>query len=123
MIRELMNEYTSRARAAATVDYANEESVRRFNAADNRMRAIVDEVVTLMGVPQFAAILDGEPAATRAAHHLVERTALDPITLSRCFQRVEQAKEEAEAKGDFAEAMGQEMWLKEWKAKRDFPDG
>jgi len=93
MIRELMDEYASRARAAATVNYANDESVRRFNAADSRMRAIVDQVVTLMGVPQFAAILDGEPAATRAAHHLVERTALDPITLSRCFERVEQAKD------------------------------
>lgn len=123
MIRELMDEYTLLAKAATTMDYANDGSVRRFNAASDRMRAIVDEVVTLLGVPQFAAILDGEPAATRAAHHLVERTALDPITLSRCFERVEQAREEAEARGDFAEAMGEEMWLKEWKAKRDFPVG
>lgn len=123
MIRELMDEYTSRAKAAATVDYANDESARRFNAAEDRMRAIVDEVVTLGGVLQFAALLEGEPASAWAAHHLVEKTALDPITLSRCFERVEQAKEEAEARGDFAGAMGQEMWLKEWKAKRDFPVG
>ena len=34
------------------------------------------------------------------------------------FSRVEQAKMDAEAKGDLANAMGEEMWLKEWRAKR-----
>lgn len=120
MIEELMNEYLSNAEIAATVDYSDKKSVRKFNASSDRMRAIADEVVTLGedAVVQFASLLDREPAAGWAATHLVEKANLDAATLSRCFARVEQAKAEEEAKGNLADAMITEMWLKEWRAKK-----
>lgn len=120
VIEQLMNEYLSNAEAAAAVDYSDKKSVRRFNALSDRMREIVDEVVSLGqdAVLHFASLLDREPAAVWAAHHLVEKADIDSATLSRCFARVEQAKAAAEAKGDFANAMGEEMWLKEWKTRK-----
>ena len=120
MIEDLMNEYLSSAEAAVLVDYSDKNSVRRFNALSDRMRAIVDEVVNLGqdAISEFAALLESEPAAMWAAHHLVEKADLDAATLSKCFARVEQAKIEAEAEGDLATAMGEEMWLNEWKARR-----
>lgn len=120
MIEDLMNEYLSKSETAATVDYSDKKSVRKFNASSDRMRAIVDEAVNLGqdAIIAFASLLDREPAALWAAHHLVEKADLDSAMLSRCFARVEQAKIDAEAKGDLASAMGEEMWLKEWRAKK-----
>ncbi len=120
MIEKLMNEYLSCAEAAATVDYSDKKSVRQFNAMSDRMRIIVDEVVKLGqdAVKQFASLMDKEPAAASAAHLLIEMADLDSATLSRCFERVERAKEEAEAKGNLADAMIKEMWLKEWRNRK-----
>ncbi|WP_145298299.1 hypothetical protein [Planctopirus ephydatiae] len=120
MIEGLINEYLSKAEIAATVDYSDKKSVRKFNASSDRMREIVDEIVGLgeAAVMTFASLLEIEPAAPWAVHHLVEKADLDSATLSRCFARVEQAIMDAKAKGDPASAMGEEMWLKELRAKK-----
>lgn len=120
MIDELMSEYLLSAETAASVDYSDKKSVRRFNALSDRMRAIVHEVVTLgqNAIRHFSSVLDKEPAAVWAAHHLVELVDLDSATLSKCFERVEQARVQAEAQGDMANAMGEEMWLKEWRERK-----
>lgn len=120
VIDGLISEYLLTAEAAATVDYSNKKSVRRFNSLSDRMRAIVNEVVTLGqdAVVRFAVVLEKEPAAGWAAHHLVEMAHLDPIILSKCFERVEKTRAQAEAKGDVADAMGEEMWLREWRARK-----
>lgn len=112
-----MNEYLSRAELAATVDYSDTKLVCKFNTSSDSMRAIVDEVVSLGedAILAFASLLDRESAAPWATHHLVEKADLDSATLARCFSRVEQAKIDAEAKGDLAAALGEEMWLKEWR--------
>ncbi len=114
-----MTEYQACAEAAASVDYGDKKSVRRFNAMVDRMREIVDEVVSHGedAVLRFTTLLDTEPAAFWVAHHLVEKASLDKATLARCFARVERAKLEAEEKGDMANAMGEEMWLREWKTR------
>jgi hypothetical protein len=84
------------------------------------MRAIVHEIVSLGqdAVLQFASILDNEPAALWAAHHLVELANLNSATLLKCFARVEQSRLQAKLKGNLANAMGEEMWLKEWQARK-----
>ncbi len=124
MIEELINEYLSNAEIAATVDYSDKKSVQKFNVSSDRMRAIAVEVVNLGkdALVQFASLLDKEPAAGWAATHLVEKANLDGETLSRCFARVEQAKAEEEAKGNLADAMITETWLKEWRAKKATTD-
>ncbi len=120
MIDELISEYLASAEAAATVDYSDKKSVRRFNALSDRMRAIVHEVMTLgqAAIRHFSSVLDTEPAAAWAAHHLVEMVDLDSSTLSKCFERVEQARVQAEVKGEMANATGEEMWLKEWLERK-----
>jgi hypothetical protein len=120
VLGELIDEYTACAKEAASVDYANKKSVRQFNARCDRMRAIAKEIVTLGedALVRFASVLDIEPAAVWAAHHLVEMADLDSQTLAKCFERVTKAKLQAEAEGDLANAMGEEMWLKEWMARK-----
>ena len=120
MSDELIDEYIACAEKAASVNYADKKSVRQFNARSDRMRAIAKEVVTLGQdtLVRFASVLDIEPAAGWAAHHLVEMADVDSQTLLKCFERVRQAKLQAEAKGDLANAMGEEMWLKEWMERK-----
>jgi hypothetical protein len=120
-VGELTTEYLSSAEdVASPTDYSDMKSVRRSNAVSDRMRKIVDEVVSLgrNAIVQFASVLNSEPAALRAAHHLVEKADLDSATLSKCIARVELAEQQAKAKGDLATAMGEGMWLKEWKARK-----
>lgn len=120
MLEKLMDEYLAAADTAATDDYADKKSVRRCNAASDRMRAIVREVVELGAdaVRRFASLLHREPAALWVAHQLPELAELDRDTLSRCFMRVERSQKDAEANGALATAMGEEMWLKQMKAKK-----
>jgi len=117
---ELIDEYIACAEEAASVNYADKKSVRQFNALSDRMRAIATELVTLGqdALVRFASVLNIEPAAGWAAHHLVEMADVDSQTLVKCFQRFRQAKLQAEAKGDLANAMGEEMWLKEWMERK-----
>ncbi len=65
MNEEVIAEYVQCAALAAQVDYADKRSVRKYNAASDRMRAIVDDVVRLGhdAVQRFAAVLEIEPAA------------------------------------------------------------
>jgi hypothetical protein len=119
MIDDLIEEYTTTAENAASVDYSDNKSVRRYNTFSERMRSIVCNIVAMGkdAVCRFTVVLEKEPAAGWAAHHLVELADLDAEILSRCFKRVELAMTYAAAKGDMANAMGEEMWLKEWRAK------
>ena len=121
MIAGLIKEYVSNAIAIASIDYADKKSVRRCNALADRMRTIVDQVVSLGqdAVLEFAALIDDKRAGSRVAHHLVEKAALDRETLLKCFARVEQARVDAEARGDPATARGEAMWLDEWRAKKN----
>ena len=120
MLARLIEEYITCAEEAAAVDYGNKRSVREFNVRSARMREIVQEVVAMGqdAIGQFSSVLEIEPAAVWLAHHLVELAELDNKTLAKCFNRVMQAKSEAEGNGEHATAMGEDMWLKEWMARR-----
>lgn len=120
MIEELIQEYLANAEAAELVDCADAESVQRLNDSSDRMRAIVTEVAAQgpTVVHAFATLLDRPPASVWAAHHLVEIAEPEPTLFWKCIACVERAQQEAEANGEFADAMGEAMWLKEWRAKR-----
>lgn len=120
MTEELIAEYIECAERCQSVDYGDKKSVQQYNKASDRMRVIVDEVVELGpdAVQQFTSVLDIEAASGWAAHHLVEKTDLAPDFLTRCFGKVEEMMSKAEAESRPADAMGEKMWLQEWKAKR-----
>ena len=119
MIRDLISEYVACADAAELVDYSSMESVHQYNSQADRMRAIVDEVVKLGpdAISQFVCVLEREPASLWAAHDLVEKADLDGATLTRCFELVEKSRVELEARGMSGDAMGEAMWLREWRTK------
>jgi len=119
MIDLLIDEYRIIAELAASIDYEDNDSVQRYNTASDRMRSIVADVVALgqIAVVQFSSILDKQHASIWAAHHLVEMADLDHTTLSKCYGIVEGAKMQAEARGDMATAMGEDLWLKEWRRR------
>lgn len=119
MIDEPINEYVANAEAAESVDDADVDSVQRLNDSSDRMREIVAEVVAQgrTALLALATLLDRPPASRWAAHHLVEMAEPEPALLSKCFAIVEWVREDAEANGEFANAMGEQMWLKEWRAK------
>lgn len=120
MIQALLDEYVACATQCMAIDYGDRNSVRRYNRASDRMRAITDEVVAMghQAVKKLAALLDVEPASGWVAHHLVEKADLDPETTRKCFAKVEEAIEKAETEANLADAMGEKMWLQEWKTKK-----
>lgn len=119
-IDKLIDEYLSCAERVSNVEYSDKDSVRLFNALSDQMRGIVDIVVSLGhdALLKFTCVLDKEPASIWAAHHLVEKADLDSSITAKCFARVERAKAEADEQLQFADAMGEEMWLKEWRARK-----
>jgi len=118
VIEGFIDEYLLIAEAAASMDYSGNKSVKQSNALEDRMRMTVDEAVSLGqdAVVRLSSLLDKEPAALWAAHYLVENADLYSATLSRYVARVERARTEVKANGDWASAMGEEMCLKESKA-------
>ena len=120
LIRQLIDEYRACAMACTEVACADEASVFRYNIASDRMRAIVDEIVSMGpdGLQQFMAVLDVTPACHWAAHHLVEKADLDSASARRCFSIVEKLIAKAEAESRPADAMGERMWLQEWQVRR-----
>ncbi|MBN1511468.1 MAG: hypothetical protein JXB13_05590 [Phycisphaerae bacterium] len=120
MVQELLDEYVACATQCMSVDYGDKKSVRRYNKASDRMRAITDEVVAMGhdAVGRLATLLEVEPASGWVAHHLVEKADLDPETTRKCFAKVEEMIAEAEAEANLPDAMGEKMWLQEWRTKK-----
>lgn len=120
MLDDLINEYLCNANAIKSLNQSDPAQVPSFNKFSDRMRSIVDTVVEIGqdAVIGFTSVLNDESAACWAAHHLVEKAELTPRVLQRCYQIVDRAREDAEAKGHFADAMGEEIWLKEWRARK-----
>lgn len=120
MNSRLIQEYIEAAEKIKTMDIINAKSIRRRNKIHDRMRAIVNDLASKgqESIKDFLVVLDRKPAAISAAHHLVELAELDLETIKKCFKVVELAMEEEEISGNIANALGEKMWLEEWKSKK-----
>lgn len=107
-------EYRKCAEICRDTDFGSKQSVRNHNKAVNYMYKIVERV-TLAGseaIAELINLLDDEISSKWIAHHLIEKTKLDPANRIKCFKIIEKI-----ANGDGPDAFGEQMWLEEWKNK------
>ena len=74
------------------------------------MYVIIEEANTTGDVEEFYPLLNHPIASKWLAHHIVEKTNADQKIKKKCISIVEEL-----ASKDSVEAMGEQMWLKEWK--------
>jgi hypothetical protein len=110
--------YRACAAICATVDYASRSSVRRHNLASDQMRALVGEAYQV-GPGALAELLPllGEPPADEwLAFQLLDLGHPPPAISERCLALVRR-----KAAGSGPDAMGAEMWLRDWQARHAEP--
>lgn len=117
MDRDPLSEYIELARQHAEANDGTRAWVRRVNQAADRMRAIATVQLSGSGVQahRFSSLVDSPDGRARlwAAHHLLELcTTLEDAVVARALAVIEAA-----AKGDSAEAMGEQMWLANWRRR------
>ena len=112
----MQTEYRECAERCARTDYGDPASVADNNRAVDRMYEIVRQAVQegTEAVNQLVSLLDEPVPARWLAHQLVEIARLPRDVEDRCFAIIEGL-----ATGDGLEVMGEPMWLKEWKVKKN----
>ncbi|TRY28668.1 hypothetical protein [Aliiglaciecola sp. M165] len=108
-----MNQYIELSNIANSIVYEKATSVAKANAAVEKMYSIVREADS-KELSELYNLLDHPSAGTWLAHQLVELHALPKNIEVRCFKIVEKL-----AKSNSVEALGEQMWLKEWSNKRE----
>ncbi len=110
----MLEEYRRCVAICAAIDYADDLSVRANNRAVDRMYEIVREAAEAGpdAICRLAALLDEPDPGKYLAHQLVETVELAKETEAKCFSIIEQL-----AKGNGLDVMGEQMWLKKWKAR------
>ncbi len=111
----MIEKYRQFASICAETDYGDKKSVRRHNQAVDGMYKII-EAAAHQGqeaISAFIPLLD-EPACARwLAHHLLERAAPQPKVEQQCLTIIESL-----AKGDGANALGEQYWLKKFRESK-----
>jgi len=114
-VAELLDHYKRHAMFHASIDFGDRASVRAGNSAADDMAAVAKRLAALSppaSVP-FAALLDADHAtALWAAHHLLEHFEPDHAIERHALAVIERA-----ASGDDANAMGNRMWLEDWRKR------
>ena len=112
----MQSEYRECAERCARIEYCDPASVADSNRAVDRMYEIVKLAVKEGegAVNKLVSLLDEPVSARWLAHQLVEIADLQRDVEDRCFAIVEEL-----ATGDGPEAMGEAVWLKEFKVKKN----
>ncbi len=115
-VDELLNKYKRHAAVHASIECSDRSSVRAGNAAADAMIAIAKQLAAMSppAVSEFSSLLQADDVtAGWAAHHLLEH-----FTPDNDVERLALAIIERKAAGDGADAMGNRMWLKEWRKRK-----
>ena len=114
-IQALIDEYRAQAAIHSAIDYGQKASIRAGNRAAARMRSIAQKLTTLgnQAVAAFGRLLEShEPGvAIWAAHHLLEHMAPKPSLAESALNLIQRR-----AWGAGPDALGERVWLSEWKA-------
>ena len=110
-----VDEYRQCVEIASGVDYADKDSVRRMNQAVDTMYRIVSDAVQdgETSIRKLITLLDEPEASKWLAHQLVASANLAGDVEDRCFAIIEDL-----ARGDGPDAIGEQMWLDEWRSKK-----
>jgi hypothetical protein len=119
MIKNLIEEYKTLTANCANTDYSDKLSVKKHNITVKRMYEIIDSIrgeKTNETIVEFKGLLDLTLNKTNlwAAIHLLERITLDTDLENKAIKIVEAA-----AKRNDNEAIGYQIWINEWKEKRN----
>lgn len=109
----MIDEYRRCAATCSHTDYSDSASVELHNRCVERMYQLVNESIEGGTTHIFYPLLDDHISAIWISHHLVELSDLPPEVIQKCFTIVE-----ARAAGSNAEALGERLWIKEWKSKK-----
>jgi hypothetical protein len=115
---ETISEYRAQAVAQSAPPRGSDSWVNWVNRAADRLREIaIEEAVEDPTGSSFAILLHDEIANVRlwAAHHFLE------LFNKRSLQETTAALNiiEVAARGDSAAALGERMWLEEWRRNQD----
>lgn len=114
-INELIEKYKDLARICADTDYANKRSVKKNNSAAKEMDRII-EIIKLKfnreDIRQFAELLK---VTDNKINLWVATGLLQRITLEKDIEQAALSVINEASIGETAEALGFQMWLKNWK--------
>jgi hypothetical protein len=96
-------EYRKCAEICQGTDYGSKQSVSNRNKVVNRMYEIVEQASETgrESVAELIELLDDEISSKWIAHHIVEKTKVDPSIRDKCFKIIEKL-----ANGDDPNAFG-----------------
>jgi hypothetical protein len=109
-----IDEYRKCAELCRHTDYGSKQSVCEHNEAVKRMYKIVEQATQAgnEAITALVSLLDDEISSKWIAHHLIEKTKIDPSIRIKCLKIIEKL-----ANGDGPDAFGEQVWLEEWKNK------
>jgi hypothetical protein len=115
---ERTDRYRAFAAICARVDYASRRSVREHNQASEQMRALVGEAYQAgpAAVAELIPLLDEPTADEWLAFQLLDLGQPPVATVERCLAIIRR-----KAAGSGPEAMGAEMWLRDWQTRHAEP--
>jgi hypothetical protein len=106
-----IEEYRRLSAENEKTDYSSKRSVHCHNKNVKKMGKIV-EGIGIEEMQGFSSLLDEPCCARWLAHQLVERHSLPEAIESRCIATIE-----ALSLGDGAAALGERVWLDEWRRR------
>ena len=114
------DKYRCNAASCTSVDYGSRASVRRFNAASDRMRKIVERAYAdgPESVAELIPLLDESPSNQWLAFQLLEAGKPPDKVIKKCLKIIRGLIRTYTETGNSADAMGMSLWLKEWSASR-----
>ncbi len=111
----MIDEYRKCSKICASLDCSDNKSVQKNNRAVSRMYKIVQTAAAegLEAIGRLSVLLDEPESGKWIAHQLVEKADLPKEVEDKCFRIIEIL-----SKGDSLNALGNSMWLDEWKKKK-----
>ena len=111
-MHEAVGHYRECAATCQETDYGDKSSVRRHNRAARTMYEIVGAAVRNDVISAFVPLLDDPVCSKWLAHQLLEKADVDAEVEQRCLRIIE-----ALAASDSADAMGEQIWLRDYKKR------
>jgi hypothetical protein len=118
-VDKLLAQYHQHATVHASIDYGDDSSVRAGNAAADAMVNVAKRLAAMSppAVEPFSSLLDADDSTAQwAAHHLLEHFTPDDEISRSALAVIERA-----ASGDGVNAMGNRMWLDDWRKRHSRP--
>src|SRR5262245_59426905 len=110
-----VDRYRKCAEVCATTDYSRPRSLQEREAAVKEMYLIVEDACALGGeaIGELLPLLEEQQSALWLAHQLLEKCPESPGIEGSCLRIIESA-----ASGKSADALGEQMWLRDYKKTR-----